>query len=163
MVYFVIAMYALFVVLANLTANTIITFGIQFALGTVFFGFVFTARDMLHTLVGKTHTYYTIIGVTVLNLGISLMGAFDIRILIASIIAFVVAESIDTEVFHRFFKDNYTKRVLASNMISIPVDTVLFTLVAFYGIWPMSLILSVIFGDMIIKFVTSAALIKLKV
>ena len=39
---------------------------------------------------------------------------------------------------------------------SIPIDTILFTLVAFAGVFPVPMLISIIFGDMVLKAVISS-------
>jgi len=57
------------------------------------------------------------------------------RIVVASIIAEVVAELVDTEVYHWFVSRVTTRyqwaRVLVSNSVSIPLDSLIFTVLAF--------------------------------
>ena len=57
------------------------------------------------------------------------------RIVIASILAEIVSEWLDTEIYHWFVTRVTTRyqwaRVLLSNSISIPIDTLIFTVVAF--------------------------------
>ena len=57
------------------------------------------------------------------------------RITIASIVAEVVSELVDTEVYHWFVRRVTTRhqwaRVAVSNAVSLPIDSVLFVLLAF--------------------------------
>lgn len=57
------------------------------------------------------------------------------RIVLASIVAEVVSELVDTEVYHWFVTRITTSyqwaRVLVSNSVSIPIDNLIFTLGAF--------------------------------
>lgn len=164
MKYIIAGMYITLIYLANMTAGVIIatSLGISLALGTLFFGFIFTLRDYIHSVYGKLYAIGVIITAAVVNLVLSLLGAFDIRILIASVIAFLTSELTDTEIYHRASKDKWYLRVLKSNIVSIPIDTVLFTTIAFAGIWDINTMISVIIGDIIVKFLTSASIIWLR-
>ncbi|MCZ7671104.1 MAG: VUT family protein [Chloroflexi bacterium] len=59
------------------------------------------------------------------------------RIVLASILAEVISELVDTEAYHWFVtkvtKEKQWARVLVSNSASIPIDTAIFALVAFGG------------------------------
>ncbi|MEI2650763.1 MAG: VUT family protein [Microthrixaceae bacterium] len=62
------------------------------------------------------------------------------RIVLASVLAQMLAEFADTEVYQRFV-DRFGHRVqfgrvLASNAVSVPLDSVLFCVVAFGGVFP---------------------------
>ena len=72
------------------------------------------------------------------------------RIVAASLIAQVVAEQIDTE-----------GRVVASNAVSVPIDSVLFVVIAFAGAMPGSLIRSIIWTNIVWKGLISVAMIPL--
>ena len=66
------------------------------------------------------------------------------RIVFASILAEVISELIDTEVYsawvRRFGHRHQWGRVLASNAVALPIDSVLFALIAFSGIGPLEAI-----------------------
>ena len=78
------------------------------------------------------------------------------RITIASIVAEVVSELIDTEMYEvwvrRFAQRWQWGRVLASNAVSVPVDTALFTLLAFWGVLPTEVMLSLFLSNILVKF-----------
>jgi uncharacterized PurR-regulated membrane protein YhhQ (DUF165 family) len=155
--------YILLIVLANLTAGTLISVaGLQFAVGTIFFGFIFTLRDKIHILKGKHYVYKVIALAVIVNLLFSLLGAFSLTILVASVLAFALSELADTEVFSRLKERTYILRVIGSNAVSIPLDTILFTFIAFGSVWALPLIITVICTDIIVKFITSAVLLVLK-
>jgi hypothetical protein len=59
-----------------------------------------------------------------------------LRIIGASFLAIVLAESLDTEVFHALRQRAWWVRALSSNALSIPADTLLFTALAFGGVLP---------------------------
>ena len=81
------------------------------------------------------------------------------RIVFASILAEVVSEFIDTEVYQRWV-DRFGEavqwgRVLASNSVAVPVDSALFVLVAFVGVLEPSVVWEVFWVNVALKgFVT---------
>ncbi len=166
---------------ANLTATHFLPlplFG-QVALGTFIFGLTFTQRDRMHYR-GRRFVYTIIFAAAVINLsamllyrsyvGLPLVGWLDAhgltwlsqgsrdlmasstRIFTASFIAIVLAEAADTEVYHRLRDRSWIVRVLRSNALSIPLDSILFNLIAFAGIFPWSLLISIVFGEIVVKF-----------
>ena len=77
------------------------------------------------------------------------------RIVIASIIAEVVSELIDTEVYH-FWVSRITRkyqwaRVLTSNAVSIPIDSLIFCWGAFGFALPSSVVWSIFWANVIVK------------
>ncbi|HKJ91404.1 MAG TPA: VUT family protein, partial [Oceanipulchritudo sp.] len=76
------------------------------------------------------------------------------RVFLASFLAILIAESADTEIFHLYRDRSWLGRVFRSNSVSIPVDSVLFNLIAFAGspLFPASLLLKVVLGEIAAKF-----------
>lgn len=174
------------VLLGNLTATAFIPFPVfgQVAVGTLIFGVTFTQRDRMHRAGGRGFVY-KVIGVTaVLTLVLLLSAAYGWgmpltewfrakgwawmaestvslaesgpRVFVASMLAIVIAEGADTEIYHRLRNRSWAVRVLGSNTVSVPLDSMLFNLVAFAGIFPPFLLLQIIFGEVVIKYVVSA-------
>ncbi|MBN1956472.1 MAG: queuosine precursor transporter [Anaerolineae bacterium] len=127
--------------------------------GTFVYPFTFTLRDMLHKLAGRRVARGVIVAAGVINLVMAGLFAFAAwlpadaewllqeefravlapvwRIVIASIVAEVISELVDTEAYH-FWVTRVTRRfqwarVLFSNALSIPVDSLLFVFGAFWG------------------------------
>ena len=73
------------------------------------------------------------------------------RIILASVIATAIAESADTEVYHTNRRRAWLARVLRSNSVSIPIDTVVFNLVAFAGVLGWGAMLGLTVGTIAIK------------
>jgi uncharacterized integral membrane protein (TIGR00697 family) len=77
------------------------------------------------------------------------------RIVIASILAEVIAEMLDTEIYHlwvtRITKRYQWMRVLVSNAVSIPIDSLIFVWGAFSGIYAPSVIWSIFIANLILK------------
>jgi uncharacterized PurR-regulated membrane protein YhhQ (DUF165 family) len=148
-----IVLYILAILAANLTAETILTVGfLQFALGTLFFGAIFTLRDMIHQRYDKMVVYATILAAMGVNIVAAAAAMMPFRIIVASALALVLSELTDTEVYHALRHRVWIIRVLSSNALSVPLDTTLFTLLAFYGVWTNDLIASVIVGDSLVKY-----------
>ena len=77
------------------------------------------------------------------------------RIVCASILAEVVAELIDTEAYarweRRFGERRQWGRVLASNAVSIPIDSALFVVVAFAGVLSMGSVGEIFVTNVVVK------------
>lgn len=131
--------------------------------GTLIYPFTFTLRDLIHKVGGKSVARTVIVMAAVINLAMAaffgLVGnlppdpetgpqlAFGEvlapvwGIVIASIVAEVVAELIDTEAYsawvRRFGARHQWGRVLISNAVAIPVDSALFVgLATAFGVFP---------------------------
>ncbi len=152
--------------------------GLAVDMGTFIYPITFTLRDAVHKITGKKNAQILILLTGAINL--LMAGYFMIiadvpsdpswglgeqfkavlapvwRIVIASIIAEVVSELIDTEVY-QWFVTKITKRfqwcrVLASNSVSIPVDNAFFVLGAFAFVMPWSVIWEIFLMNLILKY-----------
>ena len=164
--------------LADITALRILSIGgLSISGGTLIYPITFTLRDLVH----KVSTAGIARILIFASAGINLFMAFlfwlvselppdpnvgaqaefgtvlapVLRIAIASIIAEVVSELIDTEVYvlwvKRFGQRWQWGRVLASNAVSVPVDTLLFTLLAFLGVLPTEVMIQLFISNMLMK------------
>jgi uncharacterized integral membrane protein (TIGR00697 family) len=132
-------------------------FGRAVDMGTFVYPITFTLRDVVHKALGKRAARTMVVTAAFVNLGMALYlqwaarfpadesYAFDEqfrtilgplwRIVVASIIAEVVSELADTEVYHWFVRRVTTRhqwaRVAVSNTVSVPLDNVLFAVLAF--------------------------------
>jgi len=135
--------------------------------GTFIYPITFTLRDLVHKLAGKKVARALVGAAAAIN--VFMAGFFwmvarlplvadsgpqselfaDVlgpvwRIVFASILAEVISELIDTEVYsawvRRFGHRHQWGRVLASNAVALPIDSVLFALIAFSGIGPLEAI-----------------------
>jgi uncharacterized PurR-regulated membrane protein YhhQ (DUF165 family) len=159
--------------------------GVLVSVGTLIFGVTFTQRDRLHAR-GRPFVYAVIALAAVLNLalllsvrylwgtplvrvlelhgwvwlgeGVAMLTENGWRVFLASFLAIVVAESADTEVFQYYRDRSWLGRVMRSNAVSIPVDSILFNVVAFAGsgFFPPLVLLKVIGGEIVAKFVVAA-------
>jgi len=141
--------------IASLKIGTVAGFAVD--MGTFIYPITFTLRDVVHKVLGKRNAQLLIIAAAVVNLFMvvyltwaasvpsdpesfggpefSMIFAPLWRIVVASIVAEVVSELLDTEVYHwfvtRITRQRQWLRVLVSNAVSVPVDNVLFALIAF--------------------------------
>jgi hypothetical protein len=119
-------------------------------LGTFIFGITFTQRDRLHQY-GRGYVYRAIAIAAFANVLMSAVLHVPLRIILASFVAIVLAESADTEVYQKLLQRSWLVRVLGSNAVSIPIDTLLFNSIAFLGELPLSEITALMVGDIVIK------------
>lgn len=154
--------------------------------GTFIFALTFTLRDMIHKRLGREWARAAIGAAAALNvllavylffisrlpspdffaLGDSWNAIFAIvpAITIGSIVAELASELTDTEVYH-FWKTRFPRapqwsRVLASNFVSLPVDTVIFTLLAFVLLPPLFGAEGMPFGQAVARVVSGQILFK---
>jgi uncharacterized integral membrane protein (TIGR00697 family) len=135
--------------------------GLSMDAGTLVYPFTFTLRDLVHRVAGVHVARTLIFAAAAVNLFMA--GLFWVvdklpatagigpqtdqfgavlapvwRIVFASILAEIVSELVDTEVYrvwaHRFGERLLWGRVLSSNSISIPTDTFVFVIIAFAGV-----------------------------
>lgn len=149
--------------------------------GTFIYPMTFTLRDMVHKQLGRKAARTIIIAAAAINLFMALYFAFlsrltpdpswtlqqafaDIlapvwRIVIASIAAEVVSELLDTEIYHlwvtRVTQRYQWARVLLSNSVSVPVDSLVFCWGAFGGILPAATVWSIFGANVLIKGLTT--------
>lgn len=149
--------HALIYVLATLGANYTAAWFIplpifgQVAVGTFIFGITFTQRDRLHQA-GRQWVYVTIAIAALANVLMSALLAVPFRIILASFIAIMLAETADTEIYQKLLRYPWLLRVAGSNAVSVPLDTLLFTLVAFAGVLSTTEMVALLFGETITKY-----------
>ncbi|MGH9227261.1 MAG: queuosine precursor transporter [Acidimicrobiales bacterium] len=145
-------------VIADITSVKIgSTFGRAVDMGTFVYPITFTLRDVVHKALGKRAARTLIVTAAVVNLFMAaylqwvarvpsdesyllgdefraVLGPLW-RIVVASIVAEVISELLDTEVYHWFVRRVTTRfqwaRVAVSNAMSIPVDNAIFAIGAF--------------------------------
>ena len=152
------ALYAASILLANLTLNHFIplpVFG-QLSVGTIFFAAVFTLRDRIHREGGLKAVYVAIACALIVNVVVTVLTGTPWRFIGASFLAILVGELADTAVYQRLIERSWWTRVLASNAVSVPLDSVLFTLLAFWGDESTNFILQIIFADILAKYLIAA-------
>ena len=175
--------------LADITSLRIVDIG-GFAMdgGTLIYPITFTLRDMVHKVAGKRVARTLIFASAAINLVMA--GLFWIvtnmnlipdtgpqselfgdvlgpvwRIVFASIVAEVISELIDTEIYSRwvntFGERMQWGRVLSSNVVAIPIDSVIFVLIAFAGVFEGALLVDIIRTNILIKGVVTLISIPL--
>lgn len=121
-------------VLANFTLDSFVPVGDFFLVnvGTLFFGITFTQRDRLHRF-GRPLVYRLIAVAAVANVVAALALGTPLRYVAVSFLAIVVSETANTEVYHRLLRWRWLARVAGSNAVAAPLDTIVFTTLAFAG------------------------------
>jgi hypothetical protein len=159
--------------------------GLAVDMGAFIYPITFTLRDVVHKVLGRQNARLLIVLAGGINLfmALYLMWAASVasdpqwglgaefsailapvwRIVIASIIAEVVSELLDTELYH-WFVTHITRRfqwlrVLVSNSLSVPVDNIIFSVGAFGWLLPWSVVWQIFLINLIVKYgVTLASL-----
>jgi len=145
--------------------------------GTLVYPFTFTLRDMVHKVAGvavaRTLIFlaaainivmallFWIVSVLPADMEVGAQTAFGevlspvFRIVLASITAEIIAELIDTEVYRlwvaRMGQRYQWGRVLASNAVSVPIDSAVFVAIAFWGVVPAEVAFSIFLANIIVK------------
>jgi uncharacterized PurR-regulated membrane protein YhhQ (DUF165 family) len=146
------AIYIIAVLIANETTTRFIAlpwYGLV-SVGTLVFGITFTQRDRVHRA-GRPWVYAMLITTAICATLQSWLTGVSWRIIVASCLAILLAEAADTEVFHHLRERQWVVRVIGSNAVSIPLDTAIFTIVAFAGVFSWSMIGSILWGDIVAK------------
>lgn len=151
--------------------------GFSIDAGTFIYPFTFTLRDLVHKLLGRTSARVVIVAAGVINLLMAGLFAFAAwlpadpsvgpqtafaavltpvwRIVAASIAAELVSELTDTELYHlwvtRVTRRYQWARVLISNSVSVPLDSLIFCWGAFGGRLPAATVWSIFFANVIVK------------
>lgn len=145
--------------------------------GTLVYPFTFTLRDLVHKLLGRGAARAAIVAAGVINL--LMAGLFALtawlppdptwplqrefaavltpvwRIVVASIVAEIGSEFTDTEIYHlwvtRVTHRYQWARVLVSNAVSVPLDSLLFVWGAFGGQLPVTTVWSIFWANVLVK------------
>jgi uncharacterized integral membrane protein (TIGR00697 family) len=151
--------------------------GFSIDAGTFIYPFTFTLRDMVHKLLGRPAARAVIVAAGVTNLVMAGLFAFAAwlppdptwplqrefaavltpvwRIVVASIAAEIVSEFTDTEIYHlwvtRVTRRCQWARVLVSNSISVPLDSLIFCWGAFGGQLPTATVWSIFWANVLVK------------
>jgi queuosine precursor transporter len=164
-----ILVYVVCTVLANYTLDSFIAVPLQIPaleftgqinVGTLFFGMIFTQRDRIHQF-GRKYAYWAIGLAVIANVLAALYLQTPWRFIAVSFLALSLSELTDTEVYQRFIKRNWWMRVATSNAVSIPVDSTIFTVLAFFGetfatpTWMVQVIITDILVKLMIGFIVA--------
>lgn len=162
--------------IASLKIGLVAGFAVD--MGTFIYPITFTLRDVVHKVLGKKNAQLLILIAAGINLTMAgyLMWAASVpgdpdwglatefsailapvwRIVIASILAEVVSEMLDTEIY-AWFVEKITRRyqwarVLTSNSLSVPVDNLIFAVGAFGWLLPWTVVWQIFFFNLIVKY-----------
>ena len=134
------ALYVVAVAISNLLIPVFIDLGAfgMLSAGTLTFGITFTLRDLAHQSSARAglgrRPVFVMIGVAaIVNIGVAMLLATPGRFLVASFGAILLSEGVDTEIYHRLRARTWLVRVISSNAVSVPLDSIVFTVVAFAG------------------------------
>ncbi|GAB6112589.1 queuosine precursor transporter [Desulfomicrobium escambiense] len=155
--------------------------GMSIDAGTFIYPLTFTLRDMVHKTMGKKGAqlmivtaagfnllmalYFWLVSILPADMSVGAQAEFGQvlaplwRLVFASIVAEVIAELTDTEVYS-MWKERVTarhqwSRVLVSNAVSIPLDSLIFSWIAFGGMFESSVVWSIFLSNTLIKFATT--------
>ncbi|MBN1385711.1 queuosine precursor transporter [Candidatus Woesearchaeota archaeon] len=176
------SVYVFFSLTANIAATKVTYFGKFVMDAGIIYSLTFTWRDLIHKQLGKSAALTTIYVSAIINflaaiyfqLAVLLpaetqwaaaggqvawefLFGLQIRIVLGSILAMIIAEVIDTYVYHYWTtgigrgKPHYL-RVFISNGISIPIDSIVFPIIAFLGILDWGVIFQMFIAGVIVKF-----------
>jgi hypothetical protein len=151
--------------------------GFSIDAGTFVYPFTFTLRDLVHKRLGLRAARLAILLAGAINLAMAGYLAFSAwlpsdpswglgrefarvlgpvwRIVLASIVAELAAELADTEIY-RLWVTRVTRRlqwlrVLSSNALSVPLDSLIFCWGAFGGVLPVATVWSIFAANLILK------------
>ncbi len=173
---------AISILYANIEVLLLVnTFNVQMTLGNVIYGSTFLATDILNELYGSNSAkkavkigFFTSISMIILS-QLTILYVPDVddfaresfntlfnvtpRIVLASSITYVSSQFFDIWVYQKI-KDFTNSRYLwlrnnLSTFLSQLIDTVVFTLIAFYGIFEFDAVLALIIPTFLIKLVVS--------
>ena len=154
-------------------------FGIGASAFSIAYPLTYTLRDMAHKLAGPHVARTLIIAAAVIYLivqafftiisslppemspeestALSQLLSPEWRFLMAAVVASVVSQLVDTEIYtrwvERFGRKHQWGRVLASNVIGIPLDRILFLLLAFIGTMSTDGLVEAFIGTTIVRLV----------
>lgn len=157
----------------------IVLFGYATTAFSIAYPLTFTLRDMAHKLAGPHVARTLIIAAAIIYLIVQAFFAIisglppemspeetlvigqllspEWRFLLAAVLASVLSQLVDTEIYtrwvDRFGGEHQWGRVLVSNLISIPLDRILFLGIAFLGDWSGDQFVAAFVGTTIVRLV----------
>jgi len=178
----VISAYIAAQMLADISSLRIIMIaGLSMDAGTLIYPLTFTLRDLVHKNLGARAARWLI--VTAAGINLLMAGFFWLvaqlpadpavgaqlefgqvlapawRIVIASIAAELLSELVDTEAYRLWVERVTTRyqwaRVLVSNAISVPLDSLVFCWLAFGGAIPAAVVWAIVRSNILIKGATT--------
>ncbi len=176
----IVAVYAAVQLLADIASLKIgVVFGLAVDMGTFIYPVTFTLRDLAHKVLGRKNARVLIVSAAFINLAsvLYLIGTARVpsdegwglgaeyaaiftpiwRIVISSIVAQIVSQLVNTEVYHWFLsritRRHQWLRSLVSNTVSIPLDNLIFVLGAFGWAMPWGTVWDIFLFNLIVKYV----------
>jgi uncharacterized PurR-regulated membrane protein YhhQ (DUF165 family) len=155
------AAYTVIVAVSNLLVDKFIDLGAfgMLSAGTLTFGATFTLRDLAHQSsdragLGRTPVLAMIGVAAIANVAVAAIIGIPGRFLVASFGAILLSEGVDTEIYHALRSRSWLVRVLSSNAVSVPLDSITFTVVAFAGEvgYGVSTMAQIVEADLLFKF-----------
>ncbi len=157
----------------------LVLFGYGVSAFSIAYPLTFTLRDMAHKLAGPQVARTLIIAAAVIYLiaqaffaiisslppemtseesvAIGQLLSPEWRFLLAAVVASVLSQLVDTEVYtrwvDRFGGQHQWGRVLVSNLIGIPLDRIIFLAIAFLGAWSGDEFVAAFVGTTIVRLV----------
>ncbi|SEJ43741.1 hypothetical protein SAMN04488127_1767 [Bhargavaea ginsengi] len=129
-------LYLISIVIANVATAALmpLEFGIFIIpVGTLFAGATFIFRDLVQNKYGRKKTYMFIVIALVLSATVSFILGDTLAIVAASALAFIIAESADTEIYTRL-KVSFVWRVFYSGIVGGILDSAVFVIVGMSSI-----------------------------
>jgi hypothetical protein len=176
---YIIGMFACFTVVANIIASKIVVFGpFTVPAAVLVYSTTFLLTDFLSELYSEKEAikavYIGFISNVVLVISVwvavqwqaapfwqgqaafeSIFGIVP-RIVLGSMIAYIVSQNLDVKIF-MFFKNKYPKHLWLRNnagtMVSQLIDTVIFITISFYGTTSLGILMSLVMGQYIVKWI----------
>ncbi len=172
--------------IADIAATKVIVVGSMVMDAGLIYSLTFTWRDLIHKRLGARPARIAIVSAGIINL--IMAGYFQLvvhlpaesewaaaggqsawefifglvpRVVMASIIAEVISELVDTQVYELWVRSRahwpQWTRVAASNLISIPLDSAVFAAVAFGGVLTAKVLFNMFLSNIAVKAVFTAA------
>lgn len=172
---------------ANVAATKVMYLGKLVMDAGIIYSLTFTWRDLIHKQLGKRIALTTIYLSAIVNVLAALyfqlvvffppeaqwaaaggqiawkfIFGIQLRVVLGSVLAMVVSEIVDTQVYH-YWTTGYGKdkpqffRVLVSNGIAVPVDSLIFPIVAFLGVVDWNIIWIMFVTNILVKFAITLA------
>jgi len=172
------AIYAASIVIANVTASKLmVVAGLTVAAADIIYTIGVTTIELINECYGKEEadravvtaffanvlwafTAYVAVNLPPAPEFVELQPAFATvlgsapRIVLASMIAYLAASRVDVWIYHRIsgLGGPVLARIMVNNATSLFIDTILFSAIAFYGVFPLG---RVIVGQYLVKIVIS--------
>lgn len=129
-------------------------FGLAVPAGVFAIAPVFTLRDAVHERWGRRGAYALIAVASAMSWALAWLtgNALLGRVTVASVIAFALNETLDTEIYHKLRDRSRLLAILGSNAVSTLVDSALFIWIAFGPLWQLMV------GQYLVKMLIAGAI-----